>query len=241
MKRASFILIWLLAIQIMSMPVAIGQHHRKARHVSKAKPSIFPLLPKFAKTFEDFVPKGWKIRDTVTGDLNDDKVADVAMILECRRRITEHSEDTHPRMLVIIFHAGDHYELKLQQNTFILRTREMYDSDPYRDITIANGLLFVHFDLLHDGGEDKLVYKIGYELNDFYLVAATRTSRSDGGYERSSDFNFSARKYIYRSSFPNGYGKTHRTRQKKLPSEVLKKLSDLYEPLTWEVFDDEVI
>ncbi len=232
-------MIWLFAIQIMSMQVAFGQHHRKAKHLSKA--SIFPVLPKYAKRFEDFVPKGWRIKDTITGDLNADKAADVAMVLECRRRIAEHGEDTHPRILMIALNEGNHYELKLQQNTFVLRPREMYDADPYRDITISNGLLYIHFDLLHDGGEDKLLYAIRYQSNDFYLIGATRTSHSDGGYEGSSDFNFPAGKYVYKSSFPNGYGKRHRTRQKKLPPNVLKKLSELYEPLTWEVFDDEVI
>jgi hypothetical protein len=241
MKRAPLVVIWLFAIQALSMQLAFSQHHQKAKRHPNIKPSIFPALPKLAKRLEDFVPKGWKIKDTITGDLNSDKAADLVMVLEGRHRATEHGEDTHPRILIIAFNAGSHYDLKLQQNNFILRSREMYDTDPYKDITIAKGMLYIHFDLLHDGGEDKLLYMIKYQLNDFYLVGATRTSRSDGGYERSSDFNFSTRKYVYRSSFPNGYGKRHRTRQKNLPPHVLKKLSELYEPLTWEVFDDEVI
>jgi hypothetical protein len=142
---------------------------------------------------------------------------------------------------MIAFSAGDHYELKLQNNTFILRSREMYEVDPYRDITISNGLLYIHFDLLHDGDEDKLLYAVRYQLNDFYLIGANRKSSSDGGYERSSDFNFSARKYFYKSSFPRTPGKPRKTRQKTLPLHSLKKLSELNEPLTWEVFGDEVI
>lgn len=241
MRRAPFVLIWLIAIQILNAQVAFGQHHKKAKHHTKIKPSIFPVLPNYAKRFEGFVPKGWKIKDTVSGDLNQDKAPDVVMVLECRRRVTEHGEDTHPRILVIAFRAGNRYELKLQHNTFILRSREMYDADPYKDITIAEGLLYIHFDLLHDSAEDKLLYAIRYQLNDFYLIDASRTSRSNGGYERSSDFNFSARKYIYKSSFPNGYSRAKRTKKKPLPQHVLKKLSELNEPLTWEVFDDEVI
>lgn len=241
MRRVPFVLIWVFAIQLTNMEVVFGQHHRKAKHLSKTNPSIFPALPKSAKRFEDFVPKGWKIKDTVTGDLNNDKMADVAMVLEGHHRAAEHGEDTHPRILAIVFNAGNHYELKLQQNTFILRSREMYDTDPYKDITIAKDLLYIHFDLLHDGGDDKLLYAIGYQNNDFYLMGATRTSHSDGGYERSSDFNFSTGKYIYRSSFPNGYSRARRTKKKSLPEHSLKKLSELYEPLTWEVFGDEVI
>ena len=241
MRRAPLAVVLLFATQILSIQVAYCQHHHKAKHHPKIKASIFPALPKYAKRLEDFVPKGWKIKDTVTGDLNQDKAADIAMILECRRRIEEHREDTHPRILMIAFKAGNHYELKLQHNTFILRSREMYDVDPYKDITISKGLLNIHFDLLHDGSEDKLLYVINYQLNDFYLVDASRTSLSRGGYERSSEFNFSSWKYIYRSSFPNGYSRARRIRKKNLPSHVLKKLSDLSEPLSWEVFDDEVI
>jgi hypothetical protein len=241
MKRAPLVVILLFAIQILSMQFGFGQHHHKVKHRPKTKPSIFPELPRYAKRFEDLVPKGWKIKDTVTGDLNQDKAADVVMILECRRRIEEHREDTHPRILVIAFNAGNRYELKLQHNTFILRSREMYDSDPYKDITITNGSLYIHFDLLHDGGEDKLLYVSRYQQNDFYLLDASRTSRSSGGYERSSDFNFLTGKYIYRSSFPNGYSRAHRTRKKNLPPHVLKRLSEVSEPLSWEVFDDEVI
>ena len=240
MKRAPLVLIWIFAIQIMNAQVASGQTHRKTKHHTKIKPYVFPALPKNAKSVEGFIPKGWKIKDTVTGDLNNDKAADLAMILECRQRITEHGEDTHPRILMIAFNGGNHYELKLQHNTFILRSREMYDADPYRDITISKGVLGIHFDLLHDG-EDELVYTVGYLMNDFYLLGATRKSRSNGRYERSSDFNFSTRKYIYKSSFPNGYSRAHRTKKKSLPPHVLKKLSEITEPLTWEVFGDEVI
>jgi len=240
MKRAPLVLFWLFAIQIMNAQVASGQTHRKTKHHAKIKSYVFPTVPAYARSVEGFVPKGWKIKDTVTGDLNRDKVADLAMVLECRRRITEHSEDTHPRILIIAFKSGDHYDLKLQHNTFILRSRNLYDADPYRDITISKELLGIHFDLLHDG-EDELIYTVSYLMNDFYLVGATRKSRSNGGYERSSDFNFSTRKYIYRSSFPNGYSRAHRTKKKNLPLHVLKKLSEIPEPLTWEVFDDEVI
>jgi len=240
MKRAPLIMIWLFAIQIMNTQITVGQTHRKAKHHPKIKSYVFPTLPQYAKSIGGFVPKGWKIKDTVNGDLNKDKIGDVAMILECRRRITEHGEDTHPRILMIAFKTRDRYELKLQHNTFILRSRELYDADPYRDITISRGLLDIHFDLLHDG-EDELVYTVGYLMNDFYLIGATRRSRSSGGYERSSDFNFSTRKYIYKSSFPNGYSRAHRTKKKNLPPHVLKKLSELTEPLTWEVFGDEVI
>jgi len=241
MKRAPLIVIWLFVIQIMNTQGTFGQtHHRKTKHHTKIKAFVFPTLSKYGKSIKDFVPKGWKIKDTVTGDLNQDKAADAAIILECRHKVVEHGEETNPRILAIAFNTGKRFELKLQHNTFILRDREMYDTDPYRDITISKGLLYIHFDLVHDG-EDKLVYVIGYQLNDFYLINAARTSRSDGGYERSTDFNFSTRKYIYKSNFPRTYGKKRKSRQKTLPPNSLKKLSELSEPLSWEVFGDEVI
>ena len=242
MKPAPLVLTWLFAVQLMNTQVTVGQTHPKTKHHIKIKSSVFPTLPKYAKRLEGFVPKGWKIKDTVTGDLNKDKVADAAIILECRHKVVEHGVETHPRILMIAFNAGNHYELKLQHNAFILPNSEIYEADPYRDITISNdGALFIHFDLLHDG-EDDLLYVIRYQMNDFYLTGATRKSRSNSGYERSSDFNFLTRKYVYKSSFPRGSGIARKkTRQKKLSPNVLKKLSELAEPLTWEVFDDEVI
>lgn len=241
MKSAPLVVIWLFAIQLMNMQVTFGQTHPKTKHHTKIKVSIFPKLPKYAKTFEGFVPKGWKIKDTVTGDLNKDKAADAVIVLEYRHKVIEHGDETHPRILMIAFNTGDHYELKLQQNTFILHNREIYDADPYRDITISRGALFIHFDLLHDGEDDDLLYVIRYQMNDFYLIEATHKSRSISGYECSTDFNFLTRKYVYKSGFPKGYGKRRKTKQKELPPDVLKKLSELSEPLTWEVFDDEVI
>ncbi|HTD40923.1 MAG TPA: hypothetical protein VK671_09900, partial [Mucilaginibacter sp.] len=214
MKPAPLVVIWLFAIQLMNMQVTFGQIHPKTRHHTKIKSSIFPVLPKYAKRLEGFVPKGWKIKDTVTGDLNKDKAADAVIVLEYRYKVVEHGDETHPRILMIAFNAGDHYELKLQHNTFILHNREIYDLDPYRDITISEGALFIHFDLPHDGEDDDLLYIIRYQMSDFYLTEATHKSRSNSGYECSTDFNFLTRKYVYKSSFPNGSGKHRKTKQK---------------------------
>lgn len=241
MKTAPLVAIWLFVILLTNLQVAFGQTHRKTKHHTKIKASIFPTLPKYAKTIEGFVPKGWKIKDTLTGDLNRDKAADAVIVLEYRHKVLEHGDETHPRILMIVFNARDHYELKLQHNTFILHNREIYDADPYRDITISRGALFIHFDLLHDGDDDDLLYVIRYQMHDFYLTEATHKSRSNSGYECSTDFNFLTRKYVYKSGFPNGSGKRRKTKQKTLPLHVLKKLSELSEPLTWEVLDDEVI
>lgn len=240
MKSAPLVVIW-LAIQFLNMQLALGQIHSKAKHHTKIKTSVFPVLPKYATGLEGFVPRGWKIRDTVTGNLNNDKAADAVIILEYRHKVVENSDETHPRILLIAFKAGDHYILKLQHNTFILHNKELYEADPYRDMTISGGALYIHFDLIHDGEDDDLLYKIRYQLNDFYLTEASHKSRSNSGYECSTDFNFLRRKYVYKSGFPNGSGKRRKTKQKMLPPNVLKKLSELIEPLTWEVFDDEVI
>ena len=48
--------------------------------------------------------------------------------------------------------------------------KEIYEADPYRDMTISGGALYIHFDLIHDGEDDDLLYKIRYQLNDFYLT-----------------------------------------------------------------------
>ena len=119
MKPAPFVLIWLCYSNLEyaacfwsnSFEVQTS-YQNKNIHISRAA--------KICHRIEGFVPRGWKIKDTVTGNLNNDKAADAVIILEYRHKVVEHSDETHPRILMIAFKAGDHYILKLQHNAFIL-------------------------------------------------------------------------------------------------------------------------
>jgi hypothetical protein len=66
----------------------------------------YPILPKSGQTIDSFIPKGYQIIYQKEGNLNDDKVKDVAVIIESKTEIANLKETDHaqkPRILFILF------------------------------------------------------------------------------------------------------------------------------------------
>jgi hypothetical protein len=169
------------------------------------KSFTFPTLPKYSKTLDNFVLKGWEIIDSVAGDLNRDNIEDAAVILEFQDSVVESNraiwrdskQKTKPRILLLLLSVGNHYELKVQQNELMLRkneTDDTYPEDPYSGMEITKGVLHLNFKWNVRGGGQEEHYIIRYQSNDFYLIGYTFES----GYHSdvaTSDFNFSTKKY----------------------------------------------
>jgi len=206
------------------------------------------------KTLDDFVLKDWNIVDTVTGDLNKDNTEDAAMIMQykdsviesCRAIWRDEKLKTKPRILVLVLKITDHYELKVQQNALVLRENEgddTYPEDPYDGMEIIKGVLHLNFKWSVRGGGQAMHYIVRYQSNDFYPIGYNFES----GYHSSvttSDFNFSTKKYQqYGYDDETGRGGKYEkfNVKKKLPANSLKKLSDLKEPGSWKVIDNETI
>src|SRR5689334_16071442 len=89
-----------------------------------------PTIKTEGHSIEDFVPKHWKILQTATGDLNKDKVDDVALVIqEMDPKKIEISDglgidtlDTNPRILIILFRdtVANKFKLRETARTFIL-------------------------------------------------------------------------------------------------------------------------
>jgi tetratricopeptide (TPR) repeat protein len=211
-----------------------------------ATPFNYPAIQKIGKTPEAFVIKGWKIKDKAIGDLNGDKIADAALVLEYQDIISEvrFENDTirsHPRVLLVLLKTGDHYILAAQQNSFILREAEgdvMSESDPYDNVKIIKGILNINFQFLRSN----LNYKFKYQAGDFYLITAF-----EGGVNSNimydSTFDFLARKATINSgeSMEEGSKAKKKTEIKAINIPRLKKLTELKQPCTWEVIKDEFI
>ncbi|WP_183575782.1 hypothetical protein HDF18_17845 [Mucilaginibacter sp. X5P1] len=247
MKQVSTIIILLFAAQMIKIETVFSQI-RIAKKSVQSSAFIFPVLSKNGKTLDAFVPQGWSVIDSVSGDLNKDSVADEVMILEYQDSIRVKNECNHPRVLLIAFRNGDHWELKLQHNTLIERKELLddnssYEDDPYESMEISKGVLRIHFSWSDRGAGTKIQYVIRYQSNDFYLIGATKES----GYRSStsiSDFNFSTRKYIHHvADYESGFGGTDEEYEikKKLPENTLKKISELTELQAWNVYEDEWI
>ena len=117
---------------------------------------------------------GWKVKDSVSGDLNKDGRRDLALILEYADSVVETDANgdrvkSRPRILLIMFRdsGSNNYSLMVHQNQFILRAGEVYPSrDSYEGMEIDHGVLRINFDFVR-GFQ---TYKFRWQKGDFYLI-----------------------------------------------------------------------
>ena len=111
-----------------------------------------PPLPRQAATLAGFVPKGWLLETSATGDLNGDKRADAALVLHMndpRNRIPSFADsdrryDTNPRILVVAFaRLGGGYEAAAVDHKLIPRLENSSQDDPFDEVSIKSGVLGV--------------------------------------------------------------------------------------------------
>src|SRR5688572_4327878 len=73
--------------------------------------AVYPALPRQAASAEGFVPAGWALESQVSGDLNGDGIADLALVLHEQNpansvshdALGEKPLDTNPRILAVAF------------------------------------------------------------------------------------------------------------------------------------------
>jgi len=201
---------------------------------------VCPSINKYAKTLDDFSPKNWRITDTVSGDLNKDGIDDFALVLSCKDsiKVNDGHDDGYkfPRILLLVFKVGDHYELKLQHNT-LLEYENMngsgytggFDGDPLNAIGISKGVLLIHFQWDITGAGTSIQYIVRYQSNDFYVIGAT-IERGYHADQSTYDVNYSTKRYTYdeiddETGFGGEYSETHK--KGKLSAYTLKKLIEI--------------
>ena len=111
----------------------------------------YPLIKNQGQVIADFIPYNWMIKDSVRGDLNNDKAEDLAIILQYKDSATILKKKdgniervtTHPRILIILFQYKSlkQFELAEQTNSFILTQDESQIADPFQSIEIKKGIL----------------------------------------------------------------------------------------------------
>lgn len=112
-----------------------------------------------------FVPKGWKLEKTATGDLNGDKITDVAIVIHSDdpKLIVGKSEgdlgrdtfDSNPRSVIVALgKKGGVYRLIGANHVLIPRVDDSVIDDPFemQDITIKNGVLTLSIRLWSSAG-----------------------------------------------------------------------------------------
>jgi hypothetical protein len=208
----------------------------------------YPELKQAGKTINDFVPAGWVILDKASGDMNGDKLSDVALVLQHRDSITFTTIDngdtvtvtTQPRILALLFKnpKNDGYHLVQQSNTFILPHDNPTMEDPYQSITIKEGVLNIRFQLFANIGSWEITngeYKFRYRNKQFELIGAETYSmnRANGKYE-SYSYNF----LMQKRSFTQGDPKRKYAPKWKNINVPLNTLAGFKRPFEWQIEED---
>ncbi len=239
MSRISIFLLLFLIVQMCAVQSVFSQKSDTSERF------VYPDINKYGKALNDFSPKNWEITDTLSGDLNKDGIDDFVLVVGYKDSIKIDNGYRFPRILLVVFKIGDHYELKLRHNTLIeceLTTVESgytggWDGDTFENMEIVNGVLKLHFRWDVTGWETLIQYVVRYQSNGFYLIGATCTT-GHHAYESTADFNFSTGRYTYdetddETGFGGQFSEDHK--KGKLPANTLKKLVDIKEPRNWDI------
>lgn len=161
-------------------------------------PAPIPSIPAVAKTPKGFVSKGWKLEQSATGDLNGDKIADVAIVMHSndpqlvvKKREQDLGRDTfdsNPRSVVIALGQKDGgFRFLEASHSLIPRVEngvidDPYDTDP---IAITKGVVKLSIRYWASAGSWSMsltgftfqyrnggMYLIGYDKHDMHRGSA---------------------------------------------------------------------
>jgi hypothetical protein len=217
----------------------------------------YPVIQASAKTMHDFVPVGWMLLDSATGDLNNDKQADLAFIIQDEDSVTliESKSGSHigqrmkvltqPRILVIAFFNlfTRNYDVIMQNDSFILCHDDAAWDDPFVGMSITKGVIKMNFRLLNNKVSWVTIntfYSFQYRDSAFILTEADYISlqRVTGEIEEHN-YNFVSRKEEIISGENVGDTPSKGNAQwKKIDIMPLKTFKTFTRPFTWQVEKD---
>nr|WP_121273330.1 hypothetical protein [Pedobacter schmidteae] len=220
-----------------------------------AQPFKFPELPEYGKSMDLLVPKNWKILDSVSGDLNNDNIKDIAFVIEFYRPVKENraygdneteiiTETQKPRILAVYFRrsARGNYRLSVQNNNFILRSEEGGEmGDPLRPMNILANKLLLSF----QGGGNwrwKLNYSFKYQDKDWLLTHANNYAYQEtSGEMNDKQYDFENRKRTVISGKISSGTMANETFEQTLDIKVPRTFNNFKKPWTWEIGKDEFL
>ena len=110
---------------------------------------IYPAVARSATSAQGFVPAGWVLEQEVSGDLNGDGRADLALVLHMNNpanvvALGDGSDadtfDSNPRILAVALAQGSGYRLLVANHALIPRVDNYARTDPLDD---SGGMLLV--------------------------------------------------------------------------------------------------
>ena len=164
--------------------------------------SDYPNIALHGEKVKNFVPAGYKIVSQAAGDLNGDRLPDIALHIKgifkrfVTKREYQQEIDTNPRILLILFRENNKggYRLAEQSNVFITTPDSPARAEPFRSMSIRNGILKLDFELwLSAGGwgATNAAYKFRYQQGQFFLIGVDREDYMRNSKEiYSESYNF---------------------------------------------------
>ncbi|RZL45368.1 MAG: hypothetical protein EOP00_17595 [Pedobacter sp.] len=213
----------------------------------------YPPMPVQGKSVKSLLPAQWKIVDSVSGDLNNDKEPDLVMVLEFYAAVKESraygdnetdliTELQKPRILAIYFKAGKNYKLNLQNNNFVLRAEEGGSTgDPLRPMRITGNKLVLNY----EGGAGwkwKLNYSFKHNNGTWQLTEAENYAyHSSSGEMSHKKYDFVNRKRTVINGTVNDRNAANKTEQQSLNSGKIRTFATFKKPWTWEIRPGEFL
>lgn len=146
----------------------------------------YPTLVDRAPHANGFVPKGWRLDQSASGDLNRDGIGDLAIVIQKddpanRLKIWESSEeryDINPRILLVAFGQADGGLVRVAaDHRLITRHAQGNMDDPFDEIAIDKGVLRLDMHVwMSAGGWWMGSYKLKFRWQDdgFWLIGYDR-------------------------------------------------------------------
>jgi hypothetical protein len=204
-----------------------------------------PIIPKEGKLITDFVPRKWKIIAKAEGDLNKDKMIDIAFVIE--NTATENivlnggfGKDTlnvNPRFLLVLFKTDSKYVLKSINKKFIPSQDDSESpclEDPFMEnggIEIKNGVLNIDLHYWLSCGSwfvTDRTYKFRFQDNSFVLIGYDSDSfHRSTGESNSVSINFLSKKKELITGMNEFEESNPKTTWNNIKVEKLIKLEDL--------------
>ncbi len=203
----------------------------------------YPVLAAHARSAEGFVPAGWAIETSQSGDLNGDGVADLVLVLREHDKanvladpggLGEATVDTNPRILAIAFGKpagrGGGLDLVPQNHELIPRHTVPEADDYFDDITIKHGTLQVSMHLFMSAGgwtASHTVYTLRFQHGRFEMIGydSVQTQRNTGEITEASINYTTGRAKLTTGTIGGSVG--DKVQWKSLPAHKLLSLGDI--------------
>jgi hypothetical protein len=200
---------------------------------------VYPIIKQKGLSIKDFVPSGWVILDSATGDLNNDKQPDAAVILQYRDsvsvvRIDGNYNDTfitQPRILIVLFKSANknYFYLAEQNNTFILTHDSPLEDDPYLSLKIDKEVLQIKFQWYPYSGTwyvNNSLFKFRLKGSEFILIGVDESWFNRASHDfKNCSYNFITNKIFTEEG--NDDNKTKKIEWKTIKNKKVESLKSI--------------